>query len=176
MKNFHALACLAATSIVAFGCGGSEDDGAFIGSDLVIPRGILSQDISQIQVLALSNGSGRNVEKLLEKCQGDNLGNAFSKSDLVKLYDDGDEHNALSWDLTASDLAGGVKLNLEVETGTNYLFVFEVIGTNGDGTQRVVANGSAIYEKVSKGKNKGASVHLYQVEPALDCEASAIIK
>lgn len=141
-----------------------------IGGELIMPRALLDLNVSKIQVIALNNGSGRNVGRLLSTCQSANLGSEFQQDDMVEIHDGGDKKDALVVDVTRAELESGVELQIELETGTNYLFIFEILGTDENGALRLLANGSSVYEKVSKGSdNKSFSVSLETKETAPDC-------
>ena len=173
MKRSHAVSAAAlASALVLAACGGEFDDGTSgdISGSLIVPRALLDSRVSKIQFIVLDNASGRDASRLLESCQSDNLGTAFKKGDLVKLSSGGDLKRALAKDVSPEELEAGFSLKLKVETGTNYLFICEAIGTAEDGSLQVIANGSSIYGKVSKGDNKSLTLRLNLLEPAYSCD------
>ena len=174
-KTLTAAAALV-LSAAFVGCGGTEDDefsdGAetgSVGGSFLIPRSALTADVRQIQVIALKGS--RDNTALLQNCQSVNLANkTFSKSDMVKFYDGNDSSRSFVQNVTADELIAGTQIKVEVETGTNYVFIVELIAGTSDGGSQVVANGSGAYQKVAKGTNKALNITLSQLSPALTCE------
>ncbi len=176
-KRFNAVSAVAlASAMMLAACGGEFDDDSQgdVSGSLIIPRALLDSRVSKIQFVVLSGASGRDSSRLLSACQNDNLGTAFKKSDLVKISSGGELKRALAKDISPEELESGVSIKLKVETGTNYLFICEIIGTADDGSLQVIANGSSIYEKVAKGDNKALSLKVNQLDPAYSC--SPLIK
>lgn len=174
MKRVLSLVFSMGLAVTSAGCGcgyGEDQNCGAIGGELIMPRALLDLNVSKIQVIALDNGSGRNVGRLLSTCQKSNLGSEFQKDDMVEIHDGGDKKDALVVDVTRAELESGVELQIELETGTNYLFIFEILGTDESGALKLLANGSSVYEKVSKGSdNKSFSVSLEAKETAPDCD------
>lgn len=154
------------------GCGDEFDgDSGSLGGNLTIPRALLEMNISKIQMIALESGSGRSTSRLLTTCQKSNLGKEFEKGDMVRIIDGSKKRLAFVKDVTRAELEAGASLKVELETGTNYLFIFEIIGTGENGAYQLLANGSSVYEKVSKGSdNKSISVTLTPFSESLDCD------
>lgn len=172
MKRVLPLTILLVLATSLPGCGDEFDEEAgSIGGNLTMPRALLDLNVSKIQVIALDNGSGRNVGRLLGTCQKSNLGSEFQKDDMVEIRDDGEKRRAFVKDVTRAELESGVQLKIEIETGTNYLFIFEVLGTDASGALRLLANGSSVYEKVSKGSdNKAISITLEAFDVSPECD------
>ncbi len=172
MKRVLSLMLLAVLTAAPLGCGSEFDEEAgAIGGTLILPRALLDLNVSKIQVIALDNGSGRNVGRLLGTCQKSNLGSEFQKDDMVEFRDGGKKRRTFVKDVTRAELESGVQLKIELETGTNYLFIFEILGTGTGGAHRLLANGSSVYEKVSKGSdNKAISVALKPFDDSPACD------
>ena len=172
MKRALFRLTLLCAALALLGCG-DELDGegtGSIGGHLTLPRALLEMNVSKIQVVVLENGSGRNAERLLGNCQRLNVGREFEKGDIVKVIAGGDKRYAYVKDVTQAELEAGTKLKVELETGTNYLFIFEVLGTGDGGQLQLIANGSSVYEKVSKGSdNKAISITLNPLATIPDC-------
>ena len=171
MKPRHLTAVVLLVQVLALllsACGDMEDAGGIIGGDFVIPKGVLNHNVQKIQIIALKGS--RDTTAILQSCQSDNLAaKVFSKSDMVKFYSGNDKSRSYVQNITADELQAGLNLKVEVETGTNYIFIIEIIADLGDGTSQVVANGSGMYQKVAKGSNKKLSVVLSELSPALTC-------
>ncbi|MDR0965496.1 MAG: hypothetical protein LBM75_03150 [Myxococcales bacterium] len=149
--------------LVSLGCGDEFDDegSGSIGGTLTLPRALLDMNVSKIQVIVLESGSGRNAQTLRRACQKSNLGQMFQKDDLVRVVDGGDKRLSFVKEISKEALEAGTKLKIELETGTNYLFIFEIFGTGAGNALQLLANGSAAYEQVSKGSdNKSIAVTL----------------
>lgn len=172
MKRVLPLMLLIALLTLPSGCGDEfDEDAGAIGGSLTLPRALLDLNVSKIQVIALDNGSGRNVSRLLSTCQNANLGSEFQKDDMVEIRDGGKKRRAFVKEVTRAELEAGVQLKIEIETGTNYLFIFEILGTDANGALRLLANGSSVYEKVSKGSdNKAISISLDPFDVSPECD------
>ena len=103
MKRVLSLVFSMGLAVTSAGCGcgcGEDQNCGAIGGELIMPRALLDLNVSKIQVIALDNGSGRNVGRLLSTCQKSNLGSEFQKDDMVEIHDGGDKKDALVVDVT----------------------------------------------------------------------------